>query len=132
MTYFQIMMIVIGVVIALSAFWEKVVEFIPKSTPKIDTTPEQANKSNENQSTKNKPEEHSGCENACFSDLTEIVHYWENLRIHCEEYNLIEAKTELEKIFPLLVKVSKPASSVPELVRTPVPSVSPSNPEGAA
>lgn len=114
MTQFQMLMIGLGAIMAVSAFWDQIIALIPKPTQTVRTdNPPKRTDSLPETTVKKDPCE---CNDLCITDLTEIVRLWENLRSQCEDYNLQEAVTELDKIFPLLVKVqkTKPAPPKPE------------------
>lgn len=103
MTQFQMLMIGLGGIIAVSAFWEQIVALLPKLNVKTDNTPQRTDSSSETKVKKDPCE----CNDLCITDLTEIVRLWENLKSQCEDHKLNDAAAELDKIFPLLVKVQK-------------------------
>jgi hypothetical protein len=110
MTQFQMLMIGLGAIIVVSAFWDQIVSFIPKLTIKKEEAPPRMDSSSETKVKKDPCE----CTDLCITELTQIVVLWENLLSQCEQHNLQEAKVELEKIFPLLVKVQKPTPVAPK------------------
>lgn len=111
MTQFQMLMLGLGAVIAISAFWDQILSFVSKQTAKKEEAPKRTDSSPEVKIKKDDPCE---CTDLCITDLTQIVILWENLLSQCDQHNLQEAKAELEKIFPLLVKVQKPAQVAPK------------------
>lgn len=106
MTQFQMLMLCLGAIIVASAFWDQIVSLIPRLTPKKEDTPLRTDSQPETKVKKDPCE----CTDLCITELTQIVVLWENLLSQCEQHNLQEAKVELEKIFPLLVKVQKPST----------------------
>lgn len=110
MTQFQMLMIGLGAIIAVSAFWEQIVALIPKPSVKMDKAPQRTDSSSETKVKKDPCE----CHDLCVTDLTEIVRLWENLKSQCEDHNLNEAAAELDKMFPLLVKVQKVTPVTPK------------------
>lgn len=107
MTQFQMLMLGLGAVIVASAFWDQILGFVKKITTKKDTTPNESNPTG-------KKKDPCECNDLCVTDLTEIVGLWETLKSQCEEHKLQDAAIELEKIFPLLVKVQKSAPATPK------------------
>lgn len=94
MTTFQIVMVALGSLLGVSAFWDKIKPLVASGVEKV----------------KPKPVEPESpvieCE-TCDVRLVDIVKCWEHLRCMCEENNLDKAKVELDKIFPLLVVESE-------------------------
>jgi len=108
MTQFQMLMIGLGVIIVASAFWDQIVSLFSKLAVKKEDTPQRTD------SLSNDKKDPCECNDLCVTDLTEIVRLWENLKSQCEQHNLQEASAELEKIFPLLVKVQKTTPATPK------------------
>jgi len=103
MTTFQIIMVSLGGLIGLSAFWENIkdgLKNIKDKIPKRPTVPVKPVVDHIDHLDSVK----------CDVKLIDVVRCWEHLRCLCEESNLQQASTELDKIFPLLVieKEDKP------------------------
>lgn len=100
MTTFQIVMVALGGLLGVSAFWDKIKAAIgniklPKSPTIVDEV-----------------EKIDGCKDCpigCVKcdeewELVETVSQWQHLVVMCDAQGLFEAKAKLEEIFPLLVK----------------------------
>ena len=99
MTVFQMVVVGLGVVLGGSVLWGEIPKgFFKKKQPSNKPEP----------SIEKEVEKESSVDNvSTISELTQMVIVWENLMSQCKKNNLMQAYNELEKIFPLLVKVDK-------------------------
>ena len=99
MTVFQMVVVGLGVVLGGSVLWGEIPkDFFKKKQPSNKPEP----------SIEKEVEKESSVDNvSTISELTQMVIVWENLMSQCKKNNLMQAYNELEKIFPLLVKVDK-------------------------
>ena len=99
MTVFQMVVVGLGVVLGGSVVWGEIPKgFFKKKQPSNKPEP----------SIEKEVEKESSVDNvSTISELTQMVIVWENLMSQCKKNNSMQAYNELEKIFPLLVKVDK-------------------------
>lgn len=94
MTTFQIIMVSLGALLGVSAFWDQIKTAVSSGVDKV----------------KPKSVEPESPDHECVTcdiRLVDVVRCWEHLRCMCEENDLDKAKAELDKIFPLLVVESE-------------------------
>ena len=103
MTVFQMVVVGLGVVLGGSVLWGEIPKgFFKKKQP--SNKPEPSIEKDVQPEVKKE----SSVDNVDgLTELTQMVIAWENLASQCKKNNLIQAFNELEKIFPLLVKVDK-------------------------
>ena len=103
MTVFQMVVVGLGVVLGGSVLWGEIPkDFFKKKQP--SNKPEPSIEKDVQPEVKKE----SSVDNVDgLTELTQMVIAWENLAAQCKKNNLIQAFNELEKIFPLLVKVDK-------------------------
>lgn len=90
MTTFQMLLLVLGAVLGVSAFWGQIKAIIPKFTKGADKSVE--------------PSDH---EYDTKDSLAEVVVCWEYLQDELKERGLNKAAAELTKIFPLFIDAVK-------------------------
>ena len=97
MNTFQIIMLAGAGLLAISAFWEKITDFVSglKPQPKPYVPPSTP----VDELAINNIESNTGKDSA----LVDLIRCWEHLKVGCEKANLKDACTELDKIFPLFV-----------------------------
>jgi hypothetical protein len=96
MTTFQIVMVALGSLLGVSAFWDSIKPLLKSGVDKVKPKPKPV-----------EPESPVHECDTCDIRLVDVVRCWEHLRCMCEEQNLDKAKAELDKIFPLLVVESE-------------------------
>jgi hypothetical protein len=103
MTVFQMVVVGLGVVLGGSVIWGEIPkDFFKRKQP--SSKPEPSIEKDVEQEV----EKESSVDNvSTISELTQMVIVWENLMSQCKKNNLMQAYNELEKIFPLLVKVEQ-------------------------
>jgi hypothetical protein len=103
MTVFQMVVVGLGVVLGGSVIWGEIPKgFFKRKQP--SNKPEPSIEKDVEQEVKKE----SSVDNvSTISELTQMVIVWENLISQCKKNKLMQACNELEKIFPLLVKVDK-------------------------
>lgn len=91
MTTFQMVLLALGALLGVSAFWDQIKNVIPSFTKKADDTPAPSD------------HEHSNDKDS----LAEVVVCWEHLQDELKDRGLHQAAAELTKIFPLFVQAVK-------------------------
>lgn len=107
MTNFQLVMVGLGALLGVSAFWPQIKEFLDGRLSKPDspeTNPVQPSSPEKPVTIKPECPEIPKCPDGCPISLAYVVSRWEELKEMCEELNLDAAATELDKLFPLLVQ----------------------------
>jgi len=96
MTTFQIVMVTLGGLLGVSAFWDNIKAAIGSiKLPKGPTIVDEVEKI----------DGHKDCPKCDEEwELVETVSQWQHLVVMCDAQGLFEAKAKLEEIFPLLVK----------------------------
>jgi len=103
MTVFQMVVVGLGVVLGGSVILGE----IPKGFFKRKQPSNKPEPSIEKEVEQEVEKESSVDNVSTISELTQMVIVWEKLMSQCKKNNLMQAYNELEKIFPLLVKVEQ-------------------------
>jgi len=107
MTVFQMVVVGLGVVLGGSVLWGEIPKgFFKRKQP--SNKPEPSIEKDVEKEVEQEVEKESSVDNvSTISELTQMVIVWEKLMSQCKKNNLMQAYNELEKIFPLLVKVEQ-------------------------
>lgn len=91
MTTFQMIVVALGALLGVSAFWDQIKNVIPNFTKKADDTPAPSDHEHDDKN----------------DSLAEVVVCWEHLQDELKVRGLHKAAAELTKIFPLFIEAVK-------------------------